>query len=227
MAETAEVPSPAMSVAEEEAAFYHEAGLNATWTGTRIAMGSLSLLFGSFIFAFFYLRSLNSYHLWYPAQINGVAFHGPGRALGIAILACVVVSALVQTLVLQQIKNGRKKAWSAGALIALVLGLAAVGLQIYQLANLSFWPGSSGFASVFVGFCPVFLTLVFLVMVWLETLLMRARHIPEISFVEQPPTYAEAFAVQRFQAGLSSFTVIWNYLAVVAVVAWILFYLVH
>ena len=33
--------------------------------------------------------------------------------------------------------------------------------------------------------------------------------------------------MQRFQAALSAFTVIWNYLAVVAVVFWILFYLVH
>ncbi len=64
-------------------------------------------------------------------------------------------------------------------------------------------------------------------MIWLETLIMRCRAIPEISFVEQPPTYVEAFAVQRFQAALSSFTIIWNYLALVAIVAWVLFYLVH
>ena len=68
---------------------------------------------------------------------------------------------------------------------------------------------------------------VFGAMVWLETLIMRVRSIPELAFVEQPPTYAEAFAVQRFQASLSAFTVVWNYLAVVAIIAWVLFYLVH
>ena len=36
MAETA-APPPAVSAAEEEAVFYHEAGLNATWTGVRLA----------------------------------------------------------------------------------------------------------------------------------------------------------------------------------------------
>jgi hypothetical protein len=61
-------------------------------------------------------------------------------------------------------------------------------------------------------------------MVWLEILFMRARSIPAISFVEQPPTYSEAFNVQRFQASLSSFTVVWNYLAVVALIFWVLFY---
>ena len=227
MAEAA--AGPALSVAEEEAAFYHEAGLNSTWTGVRLAMGSLSFLFGAFIFAFFYLQSLDSYRLWYPKglSVNGAPWAGPSVGLGTVIMACVVVSAVVQTLALQRIKAGHKGNWITGAVVALVLGLVAVALQIYQLASLSFWPGSAGFASVFVGFGPVFLTIAFLVMVWLETLVMRARHIPEISFVEQPPTYAEAFAVQRFQAALSAFTVIWNYLAVVAVVAWILFYLVH
>jgi hypothetical protein len=33
--------------------------------------------------------------------------------------------------------------------------------------------------------------------------------------------------VQRFQAGLSAFTAVWNYMAIVAFIAWILFYLVH
>jgi heme/copper-type cytochrome/quinol oxidase subunit 3 len=221
MADTTSQP-PALSRAEEEAAFYHEAGLNAAWTGARIAMGGMSFLFGAFVFAFFYLKSLNSHHLWYPA-----GFPGPQQSLGGTILGLIVVSALVQTLVLQRIKAGHKTIWIQGAIVALLLGLAAVAVQIYQLAALPFWPGASGFASVFVGFYPVYLALAFCFMVWLEILIVRCRAIPEISLVEQPPTYAEAFAVQRFQASLSAFTVTWNYMAIVAVIAWILFYVVH
>jgi hypothetical protein len=146
---------------------------------------------------------------------------------GTVVMGLVVVSAAVQTLVLQRIKAGHKGTWLAGAAVALVLGLAAIALQLWQLTDLGFWPGASGFASVFTGFWPIFVTIVFAAMVWLETLVMRCRTIPEISFVEQPPTYAEAFSVQRFQASLSAFTVTWNYLAVVALVAWVLFYLVH
>jgi hypothetical protein len=63
-------------------------------------------------------------------------------------------------------------------------------------------------------------------MIWLETLLARARSIPAISFVEQPPTYKEAFVVQRFQASLSGFTTVWNFLAVVTVLFWVLFYVI-
>ena len=222
MAETTAPPPPGLSRAEEEASFYHEAGLNASWTGARLGIGALSFGFGAFVFAFFYLRSLNSHGLWYPA-----GFPGPHLWLGSLIAGLIVVSAAVQTLVLQRIKAGGKTAWQRGAALALITGLAAIGLQVWQLANLSFFPGSSGFASVFTGFCPVYLTIAFMTMIWLEMLVMRCRAIPEISFIEQPPTYAEAFAVQRFQAALSAFTVVWNYLAVVAIVAWVLFYLLH
>ena len=213
--------SPAMSPSEEEAVYYHEAALNASWTGARLAVGALTFLFGAFIFAFFYLKALNSHHLWYTAQSH------PKAWLGVTIMLLVVVSALVQTAALQLLKRGNKQAWQGGAVVALVLGLAGVGFSVWQLTDLPFWPGASGFASVFVGYWPVYLTVAFCVMVWLEILVMRCRTIPQISFVEQPPTYAEAFGVQRFQASLSAFTVVWNYLAVIAIVAWILFYLVH
>ena len=219
MAET--TAPPAMSPAEEEAVFYHEAALNGSWTGVRLALGAMSFLFGSFVFAFFYLKSLNSHHLWYTAGSHPKAWYG------VVITLLVVVSALAQTAVLQLIKRGNKAAWQRGAVVALVLGLAAVVFSILQLLYLPFWPAASGFASVFVGYWPVYLAIVLCMMVWLEMLITRARSIPEISFVEQPPTYAEAFAVQRFQASLSAFTLAWNYLAVVAVIAWILFYLVH
>src|SRR5262249_44145731 len=90
----------------------------------------------------------------------------------------------------------------------------------------AFGPGSSGFASVFVGTYPVYLTVVLAVMIWLETLLMRSRAFPAIHFVEQPPTFTEAFAVQRFQAHVSAFTAMWNYMAAVGLGFWVLFSLV-
>jgi heme/copper-type cytochrome/quinol oxidase subunit 3 len=206
----------------EEAGFYHEAGLNASWTGVRLALGALSFGFGAFGFAYFYLRSLNSHGRWYPDTLTP-----PHLWAGTLIMALIVASAILQTAVLQALKAGRKTAWQRGAAVALTLGLAAVGLQVWELLTLPFHPGAAGFASVFTGFWPVYLFVALLVLLWLETLLMRARQIPVLSFVEQPPTFAETFALQRFQAALSGFTVVWNYLAAVAVLGWVLFYLVH
>jgi heme/copper-type cytochrome/quinol oxidase subunit 3 len=219
----AEITAPgsgeAATRATEEAAFYHEAALNAAWTGSRTALGGLSFLFGCFIFAYFYLASSNGHSAWLPKSTTP-----PQAGYGIAIMVLIVVSALVQTVGLQRIKGGSKGPWATAALVALILGLAAVALQITQLLNLPFQPGQSGFASVFVGFYPVALVSWLAAMIWLEILIVRARAIPAISFVEQPPTYAETFEVQRFQASLSAFTLVWNYLAIVAFIFWLLFY---
>ena len=220
MAETTSAPQGGLDRTAEEAGFYHEAALGASWTGSRLAMGGLSFLFGAFVFAYFYLRSVNSHGRW-----HGAGFVQPSVAFGTVIIAIIVVSAIIHTAVLQRIKAGNKRTWQAGALAALVLGLAAVALMIIQLLFLPFWPGSSGYSSVFTGTYPVYLTVVLAVMVWLETLLMRSRALPAISFVEQAPTFTEAFAVQRFQASLSAFTAVWNYMAVVGIVFWVLFYL--
>jgi len=204
----------------EEQAFYHEAALNAAWTGTRLAIGGLSFLFGAFAFAYFYLQSANSHQMWLPSSTTP-----PHQYYGATITGLIVVSAIVQTVGLQQIKAGHKAPWTTAALVALLFGVSAVSLQIVELLTLPFQPGQSGFASVFTGFYPVALLVWLSAMIWLEILFMRARSIPAIFFVEQPPTYTEAFNVQRFQASLSSFTVIWNYLAVIALIFWVLFYI--
>ena len=71
MAETIAQPPAGLSQAEEEAGFYHEAALNASWTGARLAVGALTFGFGAFVFSYFYLRSLNSHDLWYPPAFTG------------------------------------------------------------------------------------------------------------------------------------------------------------
>jgi heme/copper-type cytochrome/quinol oxidase subunit 3 len=221
MAETIGTPTAGQHPSAEETGFYHESALNALWTGTRLAIGGLSFLFGAFVFAYFYLRSLDSEGRW-----HGAGYHPPSMLWGTVIMFLVLVSAGIQYAGLQEIKAGRKRMWQIEALAALVLGLAAVGLQISELLYLPFWPGSSGYSSVFVGFYPVFLTILLAAMIWLETLLAKSRFIPVISFIEQPPTYEDAFAVQRFQASLSSFALIWNYLAAMALLFWFLFYVI-
>jgi len=219
MAEQSTQSSAELDRAAEEAGFYHEAALNAAWTGARFAIGALSFLYGAFAFAYFYLRSVNSNGRW-----HGSGYHAPPIGYGVTILILVVASAAIQYVALQRIKAGAKRVWQMGALAALVLGVVAVALQIVELLNLPFQPGSSGFSSVFTGTYPVLLVSWLAAMIWLEILIMRVRPLPDISFVEQPPTYAEAFAVQRVQSSMSAFTLIWNYLAIVTVFFFLLFY---
>jgi heme/copper-type cytochrome/quinol oxidase subunit 3 len=219
MAEQTAQPPNELDRAAEEAGFYHEAALNAAWTGSRFAVGGLAFLYGCFAFAYFYLRSVNSSGRW-----KGSGYHAPQIGYGVTILVLVLLSALVQYVGLQRIKAGTKSAWQAAALVALLLGVAAVVVQIIQLLSLPFQPGSSGFSSVFTDTYPVLLVSWLGAMLWLEMLVMRVRPLTPMSFVEQPPTYAEAFAVQRFQSSLSAFTLIWNFMAVVTLFFFLLFY---
>jgi hypothetical protein len=208
MAETTPAGAAALSRAQEEAAFYHEAALNTAWTGVRLLIGVVTSGLGGFVFAFFYLRSVNNYGLWHPA-----GFDGPQAWEGAVIVIAIVASAAAQSLGL--------------AVLALALGVVAVVFQVLQLMTLPFQPGANAYASVFVGGSAVFAVLVLVTMVWLEILVMSGRQFPEMSFVEQPPTFADAALVQRFQASQSAFTLFWNFLALAAVVLWVLFYLVH
>jgi len=219
MAEQTTQPSSELDRAAEEAGFYHEAALNAAWTGARFTLGALSFLYGAFAFAYFYLRSVNSAGRW-----QGSGYHAPPIGYGVTVLILVVASAVIQYVGLVRIKAGAKSVWQAASLVALLLGVAAVVVQILDLLSLPFQPGSSGFSTVFVDTYPVLLVSWLAMMIWLEILVMRARAIPGIFFVEQPPTYAEAFAVQRFQSSLSGFTLIWNYIAIVTIFFFILFY---
>jgi heme/copper-type cytochrome/quinol oxidase subunit 3 len=212
-------PPPGLDRTTEEHAFYHEASLNATWTASRLAVGGLCFFFGAFLFAYFYLRSLNSSGRW-----QGSGYHPPSMLMGTVIMLLVLVSAGVHYAGLQRAKAGSKKTWQVCAVAALVLGLAAVAMQIIELLYLPFPPGSSGFSSVFTGFYAMFTVVLLAGAFWLETTLARSRFISAMAFVEQPPTIAEASAVQRFQANLSAFTLVWNFLAAMAILFWVLFY---
>jgi heme/copper-type cytochrome/quinol oxidase subunit 3 len=215
----ADMTSTEAAVQAEDEGFYHESGLNATWTGARLAIGGLTFLFGSFLFTYFYLRSLNSSGRW-----QGSGYVPPSLWQGTVIMLLAEVSAGVHYFGLQRIKAGNKNTWQISGLVALAFGLAAVAFQIYQLATLPFPPGSSGYSSTFTGFYSVFLVVQLCAMIWLEILLARSRFIPAMSFVEQPPTITETQSVQRFQANLSAFSATWTYLALVALLFWLLFY---
>jgi heme/copper-type cytochrome/quinol oxidase subunit 3 len=209
------------ALALEDEGYYHESALNAAWTGVRLAIGGLTFLFGAFAFTFFYLRSTNSEGRW-----KGSGFLHPNGWLGAIVMLLILVSAGLQYYGLQRIKAGRKRTWQISALVALLFGLGAVAAQICQLIFLPFPPGSSGYSSVFTGFYPVLIVILLSGLLWLEILLARSRFIPAVSFVEQPPTYTETFSLQRFQASLSAFSTFWNYLALVALLFWLLFYAV-
>src|ERR1700722_958557 len=105
------------ALAAEDEGYYHESALNAAWTGSRLAIGGLTFLFGSFAFAYFYLRSLNSSGRW-----QGTGFIHPSLWIGTTVMLLAVVSAGVHYFGLQRIKAGHIAVWQIDALAAMAFG---------------------------------------------------------------------------------------------------------
>src|SRR5437870_7906772 len=117
--------------------------------GSRIWAASQAFFFVAFFFAFLYLRALNTNGIW-----RGWPHHHPhpSLAFGIAILICVVGGAAVaRAAVLLP-----PETWRLAAIGALLLELAAVGLQCAQFSSLGFGPTDGAYASVFVGWTGLF-----------------------------------------------------------------------
>ena len=193
--------------------------------GARLFVAAQIFFFGGFLFAYVYLRELNSSGMWHPGKV-----HAP-VGLGIAITACVVAATIVHGGAIAALRSRGEAAWRPGAALALALALVALGLQCYEWATLGFGPGSGGFASVFVtwtGFYAAFGLLGG--MYWLETTLatsIRQRHYEPGLVVASAEAPAGARGARSVLAPSAEAAAVNLYLlAVVAVVMFVLLYVV-
>jgi heme/copper-type cytochrome/quinol oxidase subunit 3 len=136
--------------------------------GARIFAAGTAFFFVAFLFAFFYLRALNSNGKWNQHNLN------PGQGWGIPILLCVLGSVLVYAAAVWSLDRSEGSRWRLGAGVALLLGLAALVLQAVQYTQLDFGPGDGGFASVFFGWTGLYAVFVLGMMYWLETQLAQS-----------------------------------------------------
>lgn len=132
--------------------------------GARLLASAAVFFFMAFVFAFFYLRALNTNHDFHPAHTN------PPTGYGVAILLCVLGATAAFELARRTLTDGTGSTWRTGALLAFVLGLAAVALQGVEYYNLHFGAGDGGLASVFLGFTVVFAVFWLGAVYWIETL---------------------------------------------------------
>jgi heme/copper-type cytochrome/quinol oxidase subunit 3 len=141
--------------------------------GARLLASAVVFFFMAFVFAFFYLRALNTNHDFHPAHTN------PPTGYGVAILACVLAATIAFELARRTLTDGTGSAWRIGALFAFVLGLAAVAIQGIEYYNLPFGASDGGLASVFLGFTAVFGIFWLGAVYWMETLWAQSLRRPE------------------------------------------------
>ena len=148
----------------------HAAAANAQ-IGTRLLASAVVFVFVSFVFAFFYLRAVNSHNDFHPAHVN------PQQGYGIGILVCVLAAVGTFELARRRLARAALSAWRLGAGVALVLALIVVVLQVVEYLRLPFKTAAGGYASVFWGWTLMFLLCWLGATYWIETLVAQTlRH---------------------------------------------------
>jgi len=193
-----------------------DVGARALSVASRLLCGATTFFFLAFVFAYFYLRSINEDHMWHPAHVN------PNQGLGAAFIACIVLSAGLTIVAGRQMK-GRSRGWVTTAAGGVVLGLIAIALQCIEYTRQHFGPTNGAFASVFCAWTAFYLIAVLFTMYWLETQVateFRARSAPASSEgdIKDPD--------RLIAPGLDAAVFYWGFLAAIGVLAYVTLYLI-
>lgn len=188
--------------------------------------------FVAFLFAFFYLRSLDKPALWKPKHVD------PSTTWGTIEIACLVVAALLLWWGRSDQIADRRPLWRIKGVAAFVLGIVAVASQIIEWAQQSWGPTHGGFASVYLGWTGLYLIFIIGTLFWLEVILavsFRYRMHPMTNVPVEPGDASGdadrtgqdiADPVTLNTAGLRACTFYFSVLTGIGVVTWALLYFV-
>jgi heme/copper-type cytochrome/quinol oxidase subunit 3 len=191
--------------------------------------GATAFFFISFVFAYFYLRSLNSNGMWKPSGVDA------SIGWGTAIAACFVVSALLVRLGLADHRAGNRDAWRLKGLVSLLAGVVGLVLQVVAWTQQGFGPADGGFASVYFGWTAFLFLFVFGTLFWLETTLATTYRyrksggdVPAGHASGDPgrPGHDIRDPVSLVRGELVALNFYWTFLAGIAVLTWIILYLI-
>jgi heme/copper-type cytochrome/quinol oxidase subunit 3 len=163
-----------------------EIGARALSVAARLLAGATTFFFLAYLFAYFYLRSINQYGWWKPTatllkeQKEVHVTLTPNAGLGVAFVVCVALSVALTIVAGRQMKQG-SRAWVGPAIGGVLLGLAAIAAQCVEFTVQHFGPTDGAYASVFCVWLGLYLIAVLCTMYWLETQVateLRARRSP-------------------------------------------------
>src|SRR5436305_2106093 len=149
-------------------------------SASYLLAGSTAFFFIAFVFAYFYLRSLNSAGMWKP---NGV---DASIGWGTAVVACYVLSAVLVRLGLTDHRALRRAQWRQKGGAALLVGVVGLILQVIAWTHQSFGPADGGFASVYFGWTAFLFLFVFCTLLWLEMTLATSLRYRKLE-TDAPP----------------------------------------
>ncbi len=124
-----------------------------------------AFFFAAFLFAYFYLRSLDKASVWRPNHVD------PSFTLGTLATIALVVAAAMLRLGLADHRADRRPAWRVKGAVAVVLLVAAVVLQMVEWATQGFGPTNGPYASVYLGWTGLLTIFLVGLTFWAETTL--------------------------------------------------------
>ncbi len=193
-----------------------DVGARALSVASRLLAGATTFFFLAFVFAYFYLRSLNVEHMWRPAHVK------PDQALGAAFIVCLLISA-ASAIAAGRGMKARSPGWLAPGIASVAFGLIAIALQCIEYTTQKFGPTDGAYASVFCAWTAFYLIAMLGTMYWLETQVaseLRARRAPAGG------TEGDIKDPDRLIApGLDAAVFYWGYLAGIGVITYVVLYL--
>jgi len=204
----------------EEIAFELRSQEGALWTGGRLLIGIWAFAFAALAFAYFYLRSANNGDLWRPKGITAPT------ATGAAIFTLTVAAALLVQFGERRFRNNETLDWQVAGWTAVLGGLIVIGLQIWQLTDLPFFPGSSGYASCFIAWAAMNIAVVLSSTYWIETILAREIRLRRAMVQDGGAPNSKLPVARLLRANLNGCNYFWGFVAVVATFFWLLFYVI-
>jgi heme/copper-type cytochrome/quinol oxidase subunit 3 len=184
----------------------------AIWVGARQLCGAAAFFFMAFVFAYFYLRSLDTHKDWKIGSVN------PPIGFGVAILVALLLSAAALRMAATQ--SERRVAVGAGALLLVLL---AVVLQVIEWTTLGFGPSSGGYASVYVGWTAFYSVFALVSAYWIETQVATAWRRRREGVLVTPAEVLTDAAVEK--ASLEACSFFWTFYVALGVVLFVLLYL--
>jgi heme/copper-type cytochrome/quinol oxidase subunit 3 len=189
-----------------------------------------AFFFAAFLFAFFYLRSLDSSAAWRPKHVD------PSLTLGtLATVGLVAASALLRY-GLVDLRAERRPAWRVKGAFALALLLATVVLQIVEWSTQGFGPTDGPYASVYLGWTGLLAVFVLGLAYWVETTLatsiryrntVRGEAVPEGHASGDPDRTAPDIEnpLSLVEPELEAVSFFAMFLAGIGCVTWVILYL--
>jgi heme/copper-type cytochrome/quinol oxidase subunit 3 len=191
------------------------------WAGARLLAGAVTFFFISFVFAFFYLKSLDLNKNWKIGHVK------PSIGLGVAIIVCLVLSAVLLRVAARRPIADFAASGLPLAAAALVLALVSVALQCVEYTVQKFGPASGGYASVYTGWTAFYSVFTLGCIYWITTqvtsLWRRRREGAQWAAHAHLPTGE----LELTAAGLESCSFFWGYFVLFGFVEFVLLYLIR